>query len=528
MPPLSPTSSSTLRLSLTEALARDPRLRQAFLDQLHARHRRDLADAARARHAASLLSFVQDAWPVLEPVRPLVIGWALKALCQHLEAISRGELTLLLINVPPGMMKSLLLNVFWPAWEWGPRDRAELRYLAVAYKQDHAGRDGRKMRQLVESDWYQGLYGERVQLVTHAVEQFENSRSGFRKSRSISSVTGERADRVLIDDPHNLAEAESDAERASVVQNFRENVLNRVNDPAHSAIVVIMQRVHEKDVSGEILRGGFGFEHLCLPMRFDSARRCHTRIGFRDPRSWEGEILFPQLANVTAADRLEAAMGAYAFAAQYQQAPVSREGNWFKRAFFSLVDGPPPKILRRVMAWDLASTEKMGSNDPDWTVGLLGGVDEAGDIWILELFRFRKSPGARNTFIEEIVRGYGYEVLQLFPLDPGQAGKDQEHNLKKLLERHGQLKFTPPRGDKRKRVMDSGALVNAELGRIRLGAFTERPAFLDEVCAFPAGRHDDIVDALSDLVRELRSGDEYDLAAVGSLGQLLSGLPTVF
>lgn len=194
MPPPSPTSSSTLNLSLTEALKRDPRIRQALLDQLRARQRSDLADAARARHQTSLLSFVQDAWHVLEPVKPLVIGWALEALCVHLEAISDGKLTHLLINVPPGMMKSLLLNVFWPAWEWGPRDRAEVRYLAVAYKQDHAARDGRKMRQLVENDWYQNLYGERVQLVTHAVEQFENSRSGFRKSRSISSVTGERAD----------------------------------------------------------------------------------------------------------------------------------------------------------------------------------------------------------------------------------------------------------------------------------------------------------------------------------------------
>jgi hypothetical protein len=130
--------------------------------------------AARERHAESLEVFVKDFWAEVEPGAELAWGWALSAMCQHLEAVTDGRIKRLLINVPFGMMKSLLINVFWPAWEWGPSGLPSQRYLCAAFKEEHSLRDARRMRQLVSSPRYQSLYGSRVNLVRTGEGDFEN------------------------------------------------------------------------------------------------------------------------------------------------------------------------------------------------------------------------------------------------------------------------------------------------------------------------------------------------------------------
>lgn len=470
----------------------------AFKQELE---RRYTAAARRERHARSFLEFVRDAWHVVEPGRPLVEGWAFRALCRHLEAVSRGQLLHLLITLPPGLTKSLLVNVFWPAWEWGALNRPDLKILGISYKQDHARRDGRRMRQLVDSPWYQGLYGHRVKLISHADEWFETSALGWRKARSSGSVTGERCDRLVIDDPHNSGSVESQAEREAVVLNIRENVLNRVNDVESTPIVVIMQRLHEADIAGVIIRDQLGFEHLNLPMRFIADRPCTTTIGFTDPRTVEGELLFPERFSAASVDDQEKRMQPYAFLAQYQQTPVSREGAWFKRADIELTSAPPPLLKRLVMGWDLAATEATGSKDPDYTAGVLAGIDEANKIHVLEVMQFRMKTAMRNELIRATIALHGPDVLHHFPLEPGQAGLEQEDRFRRLFSGHQKLKFTRPL--ERKEIRAEGALIATQLGRVILHAFPKREAFINELCAFPGGRHDDQVDAFADVVREL-------------------------
>src|SRR5579859_3174461 len=183
-------------------------------------------------------------------------------IAEHLEAISDGvevngrPYNRLLINIPPGGMKSLILNVFFPAWEWGPRNMPHLRYLCAAHKIENlSARDAYKMRALVTSEWYRKYWGDRVKITADqsAKLNFANEATGFRIATAIGSLTGIRADRVFIDDPHSVDSATSEVTMQSEVTNFLEAVPTRLNDPIKSVIVAIMQRLHEGDISGVIL-----------------------------------------------------------------------------------------------------------------------------------------------------------------------------------------------------------------------------------------------------------------------------------
>lgn len=200
----------------------------------------------------SLSEFCKMAWHVLEPATPIKWGWALDAMCDHLEAVHNGQIKRLLMNVPPGMMKSLLTGVFFPAWEWGAGGQPSMRYLTTAHKEDLAIRDNLKCRRLISSDWYQERWGVELCGDQNAKKKFENTATGFRESMAFRSLTGSRGDRIIIDDPLSVDDAFSQAALDAAQQTFLEAVPSRVNNE-QSAIIVIMQRLHERDTSGVIL-----------------------------------------------------------------------------------------------------------------------------------------------------------------------------------------------------------------------------------------------------------------------------------
>jgi predicted phage terminase large subunit-like protein len=291
----------------------------------------------------SLAAFIKLAWHIIEPGQFYVHGWHIDALCEHLEAITDGVKTpagiynRLLVNIPPGTAKSLVVSVFWPAWEWGPMNMPHLRYVCASHSQDLAVRDSMRMRRLVTSEWYQARWPH-VKLVhdQNSKLKFETTATGFRQAAAAGSITGSRGDRVILDDPHSVDGANSDQMRQSTIQWFLEAVPTRLNNPATSAIVVIMQRLHEGDVSGVILEKDIGYDHLMLPMRYDPARAVPTMIGFEDPRQEEGELLFPQRFPDDVVDRDERVLGPYATAGQFQQEPAPRGGGIIKRDYWQL------------------------------------------------------------------------------------------------------------------------------------------------------------------------------------------------
>lgn len=145
-----------------------------------------------------LIAFVRYFWKVLEPETPFTDGWVLHAICEHLEAVTFGDINRLLINVSPGSMKSLLTSVFWPAWEWGAMNKAHLRYVAFSYSATLTERDNNRFTSLITSPEYQALYGDRVQVVKTGEKRVSNTKKGWKLASSIGGVgTGERGDRII-------------------------------------------------------------------------------------------------------------------------------------------------------------------------------------------------------------------------------------------------------------------------------------------------------------------------------------------
>jgi predicted phage terminase large subunit-like protein len=379
--------------------------------------------------AKSLATFVRLAWHVVEPAEPYVHGWHIDFICHHLEAIT-SELRLddgsiynrLLINVPPGMSKSLLLNVFWPAWEWGPKRKPNMSYVCAAHKVENlSARDSRRMRLLITSEWYQQRWGDIVSLAPDQNEKlnFQNTAKGFRIATAIGSLTGIRASRVLLDDPHSVDSASSEAMRESEVATFLEAIPTRLTNPTKSAIVVIMQRLHEEDVSGVILEKELGYDHIMLPMRHDPLRAAPTKLGLEDPRSRDGELLFPQRFPEHVVDRDENAMGPYATASQFQQSPSPRGGGVFKRDWWQLWDaGTFPPFDFIVASLDTAYTTKQ-ENDP--SAMTVWGVF-SGDITPMMANNFvARSSKLKNNEREALRFDEMSRVANLLPDNPESA-----------------------------------------------------------------------------------------------------------
>lgn len=469
---------------------------EAIQQQRQKREAQRSLDRDIERSGVSLGSFTRAAWHVLEPGQPYKHGWHLDAISEHLEAVSNRQISRLLINVPPGTMKSLSVGVMWPAWEWGPRGMPYLRYLGTSHSHPLAIRDNLKMRRLVASEWYQERWGSSVKLMTdqNAKLKFENTATGFREAMAFSSLTGSRGDRVLIDDPLSVDDASSPVKREGVNETFRESVPTRLNNPDSSAIIVVMQRLHEDDVSGLIMANDFGYEHLMLPMEFEPERRCYTSIGFKDPRTQQGELLFPERFPREVVERDKKVMDTYAVAGQFQQRPAPREGGLFQSSWIKpYLHGQRPSLdtLSIYGASDYAVT----ANGGDYTVHIVVGLDPQGRLWVLDLWR-------RQASSADWIEAFCDLVLEYRP----QGWAEETGQIKSgvgpfidLRQRHRKAYVPrvtfPTRGDKAIRAQ-------AIRGRMALeGLYVPQDApwyeaFVSELLTFPAGRNDDQVDAL--------------------------------
>lgn len=455
----------------------------------------------------SLSEFCKMAWHVLEPATPIKWGWALDAMCEHLEAVHNGQIKRLLMNVPPGMMKSLLTGVFFPAWEWGAGGQPSMRYLTTAHKEDLAIRDNLKCRRLISSDWYQERWGVELCGDQNAKKKFENTATGFRESMAFRSLTGSRGDRIIIDDPLSVDDAFSQAALLSAETTFLEAVPSRVNN-SDSAIIVIMQRLHERDTSGVILARELGYEHLMLPMRFEESRRCKTCIGFADPRKKEGELLFPERFSEAQVSEMEKTMGGYAVAGQFQQRPVPRGGGLFKSDWVQYWDTLPERFDASVISWDMTFKDSKAS---DFVVGQVWGrkgssfylIDQFRGQWdfvkTLEQFvaAANKYPRVTRKLVEDKANGSAIiatlkkKVSGIIPITPKESKEARASAVTPLWEARN-VYLPPP---------ERFPWVERDL--------------VPELLAFPSGAHDDQCFAAGTMIATPRGDRPIELIKPG-------------
>jgi predicted phage terminase large subunit-like protein len=334
----------------------------------------------------SLAEFVRQAWRILEPGEPYLHNWTTESICAHLEAVTRGEITRLIINIPPGCMKSTIVSVCWPVWEWLQIPAA--RYLTGSHKQKLATRDARRSRQLIESDWFKLWWGDRFSFTSDQNEKtrYELSTTGSRITFSSSSgEMGERGSRLLFDDPNDAKKAmSSEADRDAVNDTYSQVLYGRVNKGG--AIVIIQQRCHEQDLTGFVLPTD-KWVHLVFPMEFEPKRRCKTVLGIQDPRKKPGELLWPSLHPKGRVKAMKAQLREYGTAGQFQQLPAPRSGGIVDISKFGTYVGQPNprEFVEIIQAWDTAQKDNQVTNDP-WACGTWG-LHENGKIYLLHVYR---------------------------------------------------------------------------------------------------------------------------------------------
>ncbi len=470
-----------------------------------------------------LHNFIRQAWHVVEPATDYVDGWHIRAICEHLEAITLGHVKNLIINVPPGHMKSLTTVVMWPTWEWGPRNRPHYRYLTASYSSALSERDNNKSRMLIQSDWFQQFWGDRVQLTKAGEQRIENAGTGFRVASSVGGLgTGERVHRAIMDDLLRANDAHSEAMRNVAIEHVRAMSTRGVN-PREFAQVLIMQRLHENDPTGFILSEQLAnWDHLCLPAEFEPTRvymiggnrkvvdvraaptsrhlaKDGTVEPWVDPRANEGDLLWPQQYNSTELAKIKTALGSQGAAGQLQQRPSPAGGAIFKRGWFKFYKVAPAQFDEVSQSWD-CTFKKLDTSD--FVSGQVWGRVGANKYL---LYRVNE----RMSFTETLnaIRATSYR----WPEATAKLIEDTANGpaiIDTLTAEIPGIIAVSPEGGKVARAM--AIQPEVEAGNVWLPDPSIAPWVLDfiEYCVvFPNGTHDDDVDAMTQqLVRWHKRG----------------------
>jgi predicted phage terminase large subunit-like protein len=525
-----------------------PALRPLLFEFARRRERRECEE--------SLYTFVRSFWRCVEPETPFVGSWPLRAMCLHLEAVTAGRITRLCTNVYPGSTKSLIHAVFWPAWEWGPKNLPHLRYLCFAYSSHLTERDNRRFKQLITHPKYKKNWGDRFAITREPDYNVMNDKSGWKLASSVGGVgTGERGDRTIIDDgnkPPTDADpiGESNATLRSTAAWFREILPDRLNSLERSAIINIQQRTSDIDITGIILELGLPYEHLCIPMMFDTmpdksgARRplIPTSEGWIDPRyreDWwraeedpeydpcgaladedellerDGTIADPRRFPPEQLDDLRRAKGEYAWASQYQQTVMPRGGGIIKQEWWKLwEDSEFPAYGTCVASIDTAYKLKETS---DYNAFIVFGAFPHPDtdkpkLMLRDAWKKRCS---LNELVKDVIASCRRHKVDTLLIEDSARGMDLRDEIDTFLGRSDiRLELVPVAGDKSSRLNAVSALFENE---VIYAPDTEwADEVIKQVANFPRASHDDFVDAVSQALIWMRKTgvavrrEEYD------------------
>jgi len=460
-----------------------------------------IADADRIafdleKHALAFdfYSFVQAAWPIIEPSQPFIPNWHIKAICKVLQDIGLGlePADRWVFNIPPGTLKSILISVMWPAWMWA-RD-PQKRFLTASYGLHLTVRDNLRVRDIIQSKWFQSRWPFKLVEDQNTKTRFNTDERGWRIATSVDGVgTGEHPDYIIIDDPLTASQAESDTERTACNDWFDRTLSSR-GMTRGVVVIVVMQRLHMEDLSGHILKRG-NAQHVCFPMRYEAYRpKKDGDAGHipdpRDVRRTPGELLFPALIPEAKVAKLEGDLLAYGTAGQLQQRPAPEGGGKFKRAWFKIVDAAPATLRRIARGWDTAATEGAG----DYTVGVKMAEYEAGKFIVLDVVRDQLTPAGVDALMLNTTRMDGVRVSQREEREGGASGKTVIDARAKALKG---FDYAGVPVSKSKIARSKPFRSQCEAGNVCLLLAGWNEKYLDELANFPTGDHDDQVDGSS-------------------------------
>lgn len=488
----------------------------------------------------SFRKFVEAAWDIIEPGAVFMGGYHLDAIAEHLEACANGEISKLLINIAPRHGKSSLVSVLYPAWLW-THTPAE-RMLFASYALELSRRDSTRNRRIIKTEWYQQRWPHVELSGDHDTKtNFSNTLTGVRQTTSVGGpTTGLGGTHLILDDPHSAQQSESAVVRESTLQWFREAWSTRL-DPGRQVQIVIMQRLHQGDVSGFCLAEG-GWEHLCLPTEYEAGPKKTTSIGWSDPRTEPGELLWKERFGTPKGQReldaLKKTLGAVGVAGQLQQRPVPRGGSIFKQAWLrfwydenlgvpepmmyvkadNTMEENPQKPLPRlepssmISSWDLAFK---GGVKNDFVVGQTwasGIKDDRANRYLLAQER------GNFDFVDTIVA-----IRRLNERHPPAATLIEEKAngaavITSIKSEMPAVIPVTPEGGKESRA--AGVAPMFEAGNVWLPHPKQFPwvqEYIDELCTFPRANNDDQVDATTQALIRMKTKRVEDIDMSSSI-----------
>ena len=428
-------------------------------------------------------------------------GWHIDAVIHVLELLRLGEIRRLIITLPPRHLKSVIVSTAWPAWLLGLNPA--LRIIATSYGQDLAEKLSRDCLRIMDAPFYRSAFPELL-LTRRSSADFETSEGGGRLSTSLNGpLTGRGADLIIIDDPIKAADVMSDTARKAAIEWLTNVLMSRLNDQKTGAIVLVMQRLHQNDLAGEMLERG-GWYELRLPA-IAPEESVISIGGGRVHRQPGGAILHPARQSWETLAAIRAEIGSSTFAAQYLQDPVPAEGNVVKADWLRIYD---PALLdtangQIIQSWDTAIKDE---ERHDWSVCITALVRKR-QIHLLDVWRQKVEFTGLWKAVRLLAREWHPTALLIEDAGNGTAliqrlQNEQPHGVASPIGRR-------PKLDKRSRLDAASSMIEA--GDLWLPS--EAPwlaTFKSELLGFPSTRHDDQVDALSQLLNwvDRRQRDE--------------------
>ena len=435
-----------------------------------------------------LASFTAKVFHTVNPTARYLDNWHVQLICEYLAACSRGEIKRLIINLPPRSLKSISVSVAWPAWMMG--HAPSRRIMTASYSRDISIRHALDFRLVTASPWYGWLFpGFAAAADQNEKHKLQTTSRGHRIATSVGgAATGEGADVLIVDDPHIPRQALSATMRESALDWFDQTFSSRLDDKKNGVMVVVMQRLHERDLTGHLLAKG-GWEHLCLPA--EAERRTVIDFGAVKLTRRPGALLHAAREGPLEIARAKRELGAYAYAAQYQQRPAPLRGGIVDLAWFKRYGAAPAAPLRIVQSWDTAF--KGGAlNDP--SVCGTWAETETG-FYLLHVARRRLEYPALKRAAMSLAALWSPDAILIEDKASGQS-------LIQDLRSQTRLPVIALRPEADKLTRMSTASPAIEAGRVFL---PETADWLDdyeaEMAIFPNGAHDDQVDMTSQFLR---------------------------
>jgi len=431
-------------------------------------------------------SFVYRCFLHLNPGAQFLRNWHLRAIACQLNRVRRGEVTRLIINLPPRYLKSIMVSVAFPAFLLGHEPWR--RIIAISYGDELSAKHASDFRSVVHSSWYQRSF-PKLRIARSTEGELITTDRGFRKSTSVSgTLTGLGGDLIIIDDPQKPVDAQSDTRRNSLNQWVTNTLMSRLDNKQTSAVIVVMQRVYMDDLSGFLSSSSDAWQVLSLP----AIAEVEAAIPVGPNEFYHrlaGEALHPEHESLETLRKLQQTLGPDVFGAQYQQSPVPLGGAMIKRSWLRYYDEPLPRGLgsRIIQSWDTAA--KDGSQN-DWSVCTTWLVAD-GNYYLLDLTRGRfEYPLLRDTAIELARRFKPHQIL----IEDASTGIA----LTQELRQKGDFFVNPVKVEH-----DKIGRVYVQQGKFAAGRvwFPRNAPFLTdlemELLTFPQGRSDDQVDSIS-------------------------------